>query len=145
MLRPGGVLLLADHVAAAPWPVRGVQRLVELVTIPLGGEHVTRRRRQPARPGNREPAAVQRIADEERPAHQQDQTTTRHNPEVGIIGRFRDHGMRFQAHADALWEEVATVLAPLGLRLSESKTRVCHVDEGFDFLGVPHPAAPPTR
>ena len=40
-----------------------------------------------------------------------------------------------QAHADALWEEVAAVLAPLGLRLSEAKTRVCHLDEGFDFLG----------
>ena len=40
-----------------------------------------------------------------------------------------------RAHADALWEEVAEVLAPLGLRLSESKTRVCHIDEGFDFLG----------
>jgi RNA-directed DNA polymerase len=38
-------------------------------------------------------------------------------------------------HADALWEEVSGVLAPLGLRLSESKTRVCHIDEGFDFLG----------
>jgi RNA-directed DNA polymerase len=40
-----------------------------------------------------------------------------------------------RAHADALWEEVAAVLAPLGLRLSETKTRVCHIDEGFDFLG----------
>ena len=40
-----------------------------------------------------------------------------------------------KAHADALWEEVTAVLAPLGLRLSESKTRVCHIDEGFDFLG----------
>ena len=39
------------------------------------------------------------------------------------------------AHADALWEEVAAVLAPMGLRLSETKTRVCHIDEGFDFLG----------
>ena len=29
----------------------------------------------------------------------------------------------------------ATVLAPMGLRLSEEKTRVCHIDEGFDFLG----------
>ncbi|MFI7708498.1 group II intron reverse transcriptase/maturase [Nonomuraea sp. NPDC049480] len=38
-------------------------------------------------------------------------------------------------HADALWDEVSEVLAPLGLRLSESKTRVCHIDEGFDFLG----------
>src|SRR6266536_961397 len=40
-----------------------------------------------------------------------------------------------RAHADALWGEVAAVLAPLGLRLSETKTRVCHIDEGFDFLG----------
>jgi RNA-directed DNA polymerase len=40
-----------------------------------------------------------------------------------------------KAHADALWEEVAAVLAPLGLRLSAAKTRVCHIDEGFDFLG----------
>jgi len=30
---------------------------------------------------------------------------------------------------------VAAVLAPIGLRLSEEKTRVCHLDEGFDFLG----------
>jgi RNA-directed DNA polymerase len=38
-------------------------------------------------------------------------------------------------HAHALWGEVAAVLAPMGLRLSEAKTRVCHVDDGFDFLG----------
>jgi len=37
--------------------------------------------------------------------------------------------------AEALWGEVAAVLAPVGLRLSEEKTRVCHIDEGFDFLG----------
>src|SRR5664280_1759192 len=37
--------------------------------------------------------------------------------------------------AETLWDEVATVLAPMGLRLSEEKTRVCHIDEGFDFLG----------
>jgi RNA-directed DNA polymerase len=37
--------------------------------------------------------------------------------------------------ADALWDEVRQVLLPLGLRLSESKTRVCHFTEGFDFLG----------
>jgi RNA-directed DNA polymerase len=40
-----------------------------------------------------------------------------------------------KAHADALWEEVAQVLAPLGLGLSAAKTRVCHLDEGVDFLG----------
>src|SRR5664280_432809 len=38
-------------------------------------------------------------------------------------------------HAEALREEVAAVLAPLGLRLSLEKTRVTHVDEGFVFLG----------
>ena len=38
-------------------------------------------------------------------------------------------------HADALWDEVAAVLAPMGLRLSVAKTRVCHIDDGFDFLG----------
>jgi RNA-directed DNA polymerase len=37
-------------------------------------------------------------------------------------------------HAEALREEVAAVLAPLGLRLSLEKTRVVHIDEGFDFL-----------
>src|SRR5216684_3850140 len=38
-------------------------------------------------------------------------------------------------HAEALREEVAAVLAPLGLRLSPEKTRVVHIDEGFTFLG----------
>jgi RNA-directed DNA polymerase len=40
-----------------------------------------------------------------------------------------------KAHADALWDEVAEVIAPLGLRLSAEKSRVCHLDEGFVFLG----------
>ena len=40
-----------------------------------------------------------------------------------------------RADADALWGEVGAVLAPMGLRLSVEKTRVCHIDEGFDFLG----------
>ena len=38
-------------------------------------------------------------------------------------------------HAEALWDEVAAVLAPMGLRLSVEKTRVVHIDQGFDFLG----------
>lgn len=37
--------------------------------------------------------------------------------------------------AEALYDEVTAVLAPMGLRLSEEKTRVCHIDDGFDFLG----------
>jgi len=40
-----------------------------------------------------------------------------------------------RTHAEALRTEVAEVLAPMGLFLSEEKTRVVHIDEGFDFLG----------
>ena len=40
-----------------------------------------------------------------------------------------------QAHAETVREDVAAVLAPIGLRLSEAKTKVCRIDEGFDFLG----------
>jgi len=43
VLRPGGVLLLADHVASTSWAPRIVQRGLELITIPLGGEHFLRR------------------------------------------------------------------------------------------------------
>ena len=38
-------------------------------------------------------------------------------------------------HAEALREEVAAILAPLGLRLAPEKTRVVHINEGFEFLG----------
>jgi RNA-directed DNA polymerase len=37
--------------------------------------------------------------------------------------------------AEALKGRTATVLAPIGLRLSETKTTIVHIDEGFDFLG----------
>jgi RNA-directed DNA polymerase len=38
-------------------------------------------------------------------------------------------------HAQALREQVAAVLATVGLRLSQEKTTICHIDEGFVFLG----------
>jgi RNA-directed DNA polymerase len=40
-----------------------------------------------------------------------------------------------ETDAQALKAEVAQVLAPMGLRLSEEKTTICHIDQGFDFLG----------
>lgn len=43
VLRPGGRLLLVDHVASTVAPVRWGQRLVERFTIPGQGEHFTRR------------------------------------------------------------------------------------------------------
>jgi Methylase involved in ubiquinone/menaquinone biosynthesis len=43
VLRPGGRLLLVDHVAASAAALRGVQWLYERITIPLAGEHFRRR------------------------------------------------------------------------------------------------------
>ncbi len=43
------------------------------------------------------------------------------------------HGER--ADAEALQGQTAAVLADVGLRLSETKTTIAHIDEGFDFLG----------
>ena len=40
-----------------------------------------------------------------------------------------------RGHVEALQGEIADVLAPLGLRLSQTKTKVVHMEDGFDFLG----------
>ncbi len=40
-----------------------------------------------------------------------------------------------RAHAETLRGQAAATLAPIGLCLSTEKTRICHIDEGFDFLG----------
>ena len=40
-----------------------------------------------------------------------------------------------RTHAEALVAETAAVLAPLGLALSQDKTRITHIDEGIEFLG----------
>jgi RNA-directed DNA polymerase len=37
--------------------------------------------------------------------------------------------------AEALQEQVAAVLATIGLRLSPEKTTICHIDGGLEFLG----------
>jgi len=84
-----------------------------------------------------------------------DEFTRRWDHEMGTAGKRawrRDHGkasyrlIRYaddfvivvkgsQEHAEQLRHEVAEVLAPMGLRLSPEKTRVVHIDHGFDFLG----------
>jgi ubiquinone/menaquinone biosynthesis C-methylase UbiE len=43
VLRPGGLLLLADHVASSNWLVRGLQYALDAVSVPLYGEHFSRR------------------------------------------------------------------------------------------------------
>ena len=40
-----------------------------------------------------------------------------------------------RADAEALWPELGGVLGPMGLSLSVEKSGICHIDEGFDFLG----------
>ncbi|MEU0883854.1 methyltransferase domain-containing protein [Lentzea sp. NPDC005914] len=43
VLRPGGRLILLDHVAGTSRLTRGVQWLAERVTVPMAGEHFLRR------------------------------------------------------------------------------------------------------
>ncbi|WP_439659496.1 class I SAM-dependent methyltransferase [Lentzea sp. HUAS TT2] len=43
VLRPGGQLILVDHVSSSSRLARGVQWIVERITIPLAGEHFLRR------------------------------------------------------------------------------------------------------
>jgi len=43
VVRPGGSILLADHIRSTTWWLRAAQHVVDLVSIPLQGEHYTRR------------------------------------------------------------------------------------------------------
>jgi RNA-directed DNA polymerase len=40
-----------------------------------------------------------------------------------------------QQDAERIRNTIADVIAPMGLNLSEAKTSITHIDEGFDFLG----------
>jgi len=43
VLRPCGRLILVDHIESSSRIARGVQRALEIVTVPMGGEHFLRR------------------------------------------------------------------------------------------------------
>ena len=71
-----------------------------------------------------------------------DWTRAKHRRQGGAVSRLVRYADDFvvmvagkRGDAEALQAEVSSVLAPIGLRLSGEKTRVCHIDEGFDFLG----------
>ena len=71
-----------------------------------------------------------------------DWTRAKHRRQGGAVSRLVRYADDFvvmvagkRGDAEALRAEVSSVLAPIGLRLSGEKTRVCHIDEGFDFLG----------
>ncbi|GLZ77889.1 ubiquinone/menaquinone biosynthesis methyltransferase [Actinorhabdospora filicis] len=46
VLRPGGTLLLLDHVAATAWWLRALQWTLDRLTVPIAGEHFGRRPRE---------------------------------------------------------------------------------------------------
>ncbi|MEV0674677.1 class I SAM-dependent methyltransferase [Mycobacterium sp. NPDC050441] len=52
VLRPGGKLILVDHIRSSAAPVRVFQRALEVFTIRLGGEHFLRRPLDHLRAGN---------------------------------------------------------------------------------------------
>lgn len=62
VLRPGGVLLMADHVVSTSRPIRVIQRTAQLVTRPLFGEHFTRRPSLVARELDLEIIATERLS-----------------------------------------------------------------------------------
>ena len=74
--------------------------------------------------------------------HRNSWTRTRYRQRGGATYRLVRYADDFvilvngtREHAEAQWEEVGDVLSEVGLRLAVEKTRVVHIDEGFDFLG----------
>ena len=57
-------------------------------------------------------------------------------PPRPLRGRLRGHGRRHPRRRRGAAGRGGSGARPMGLRLSEEKTRVCHIDEGFDFLGL---------
>jgi hypothetical protein len=45
VLKPGGRLILVDHVASSSRVARVVQRAAEMITVPMASEHFLRRPR----------------------------------------------------------------------------------------------------
>lgn len=43
VLRPGGTLILVDHVASSSRIIRAIQHTLEIFTVPIAGEHFLRR------------------------------------------------------------------------------------------------------
>jgi RNA-directed DNA polymerase len=75
-------------------------------------------------------------------AHGNATNRTRHRNRGGATYRLVRYADDFvvmvaglREHAEAQWAEVGDVLSEMGLRLAPDKTRVVHIDEGFDFLG----------
>jgi ubiquinone/menaquinone biosynthesis C-methylase UbiE len=61
VLRPGGRLILVDHIQSSSAVARAVQRFLEVFTVPLGGEHFLRRPLNQVRTAGLDVERVQRF------------------------------------------------------------------------------------
>lgn len=75
-------------------------------------------------------------------AHRNSSARDRHRKRGGATYRMVRYADDFvvmvsgtEQHAQALHGDIVDILAPLGLRMAPDKTRIVHIDEGFDFLG----------
>jgi RNA-directed DNA polymerase len=75
-------------------------------------------------------------------AHNNDTARRRYRQRGGATYRLTRYADDFvvmvfgnREHAVAIQDDVASVLATIGLKLAPEKTRIVSIDEGFDFLG----------
>lgn len=61
VLRPGGSLLMADHIGSTSRPLLLLQRVAETLSVPMTGEHFTRRPSVDARALGVEVVAIERF------------------------------------------------------------------------------------
>ena len=110
-------------IAFAPGPSSSAPPLLANIALSVLDEHL----HTPWRPGGTMSTSYRR------------QGRARHGKPNWRVVRYADDFVVLvrgdQSHVQDLREQIATVLEPLGLRLSEAKTRVVHMSEGFDFLG----------
>lgn len=74
--------------------------------------------------------------------HRNSWTRARHRQRGGATFRLTRYADDFvvlvngtRDHTENLWDEIGALLDRIGLRLAPEKTRIVHIDEGFDFLG----------
>ena len=82
----------------------------------------------------------------QRQADSTPQARRSHLPDRPLRGRFRDHGARLPKRMRTRCGTRSRPCWPRwGFACRRPRSRVCHLDEGFDFLGLPHPAAAQER
>lgn len=100
-----------------------LSQLLANIALSVLDEHL----HAPWKPGGEMSTRVQRA---KRVRHREPNwRIVRHADDFVVLVRGERH------HVEGLREEIARVLSPIGLNLSEAKTQTVHMSEGFDFLG----------